>query len=482
MLHAIAALILCTGAAVAQPVKLPPAQEAPRTPELATAHALGSAFADLAEQVAPATVHIEVRKVRPLSTGMEQLLRDYGLPSPPDTSTGGGTSTGSGVIVSPGGRVVTNHHVVGGATRTTVTLHDKRSYEARLVGSDPRTDVAVLQIEGEGPFPWVKFGDSDRLRVGEWVVALGHPFDFQFTVTAGIVSARGRRNLARDEIQDYIQTDAAVNPGSSGGPLFNLDGEIIGINTAIFNPGAVAANAGISFAIPANMVQRVLGELAETGRVARGGLGLVTKDRPATPENPRPGAEITRVVPEGPAERAGLRRGDVITAVGGEPVGGSNDLRGIVLATAIQTDLTLSLERGDELLTLPVRTRDDRDLGQTDFTLPEGAVEWGGLILTPVTEDLAARFGNAPPEREHPGLIVLSVAPASPGAAAGLLPGDILLQVQGGDLPSVEALWERVKGRRSATVGFWRNGGENLAILGGLERRDGAPPKGQPQR
>jgi S1-C subfamily serine protease len=311
------------------------------------------------------------------------------------------------------------------------------------------------------------------LRVGEWVVAVGHPFDFQFTVTAGIVSARGRRNLARDEIQDYIQTDAAVNPGSSGGPLFNLDGEVVGINTAIFNPGAVGTNAGISFAIPANMANRIIGQLRDTGRVARAGLGLSTADRRPSAENPRPGAEVLKVVPEGPAETAGLRRGDVITSVQGEPIAGSDDLRGIVLASDVGARLALEVERGAEHLTLTVATRDDRDMGPLGFDVPDGAVEWGGLVLATLDADSAARFGAAPPEREGPMLIVLAVAPASPGAAAGMLPGDVLLKVQNTPVGTVDELLAKAGGRRSATVSFWRNGGESIAILGGLERRQG---------
>lgn len=449
----------------------PPPQRAPRTPALEQARAQSTAIADLAEQVAPATVHIEVRKTRELSKGLEQLMRDYGLPR----EAGGrtlGSSTGSGVIISPTGRIVTNHHVVGGATETTVTLHDKRRYTAHLVGSDPRTDVAVLQLEAEGPFPWVEFGDSDQLRVGETVVAVGHPFDFEFSVTVGILSARGRRNLARDEIQDYLQTDASVNPGSSGGPLFNLEGQVVGINTAIFNPGQVAANAGISFAIPANMATRILSQLRNTGRVARAGLGLTTRDREASADNPRPGAEITRIVPDGPAELAGLRRGDVVIAASGEPIGSSDDLRGLVLASDVGKALELTIERGDRTLDATVETRDDRDMGPLDMEVPDGATVWGGLVLAEMTDERAARFGAAPPEAGPKGLIVLAVAPASPGAAAGIVPGDVILTVQGQDIAAVDELWTVAARRRSATVGFWRNGGQNVAVLGGLERRE----------
>lgn len=452
------------------PPEDPGPQRAPRTEALRLALAQSTALADLAAQVAPATVHISVQKTRAMSKGLEQLMRDYGLPQ---GSTGRtlGQSTGSGVILSPSGRVLTNHHVVGGATEITVTLHDKQQYSARIVGSDPRTDVAVLQIDTDRSLPWVEFGDSDALRIGETVVAVGHPFNFEFSVTTGILSARGRRNLSQDEIQDFLQTDAAVNPGSSGGPLFNLEGQVIGINTAIFNPGTVPANAGISFAIPSNMAAQILTQLRNTGRVARAGLGLRIRDRDATASNPRPGAEVTRVAPDGPAEQAGLRRGDVIVAVGEETIGGSDDLRGIVLAADVGQRLALGVERGEEQLVLEVETRDDRDMGPLDLELPSDATVWGGMVLAPLTDEHAAHFGTPSPKQAPGSLIVLAVAPASPAAAAGMMPGDLLLDLQGKAVDTVAALWAAAGRRRSATLTFWRNGGRSVAVLGGLERR-----------
>ncbi|MEC7948437.1 MAG: trypsin-like peptidase domain-containing protein, partial [Myxococcota bacterium] len=232
-------LTLSAGLLAAEPTSPPPV--ATRPDPLQTARALGTAFADLAERVGPATVHIQASKSRGLSPGLSQVLRDYRLPLPEPAGPKMGRSTGSGVLLTPDGHVLTNHHVVAGGTDIVVTLQDKRRFPATLLGSDPRTDVAVLHIESDEEFVHGTLGDSDDVRVGEWVVAIGHPFEFSFTVTAGIVRARGRRNLNPAEISDFIQTDAAVNPGSSGGPLFNLDGEVIGINTAIFNPGPQAS-------------------------------------------------------------------------------------------------------------------------------------------------------------------------------------------------------------------------------------------------
>jgi serine protease Do len=475
--RALVLLVLSAGLVAADPAPAPP--NPPPPDPLETARALGTAFADLAERVGPATVHIQAIKSRGISPGLSQVLRDYRLPLPEPGGPKMGRSTGSGVLLTAEGHVLTNHHVVAGGTDIVVTLQDKRRFPATLLGSDPRTDVAVLHIESEEEFAHATLGDSDDVRVGEWVVAIGHPFEFSFTVTAGIVSARGRRNLNPAEISDFIQTDAAVNPGSSGGPLFNLDGEVIGINTAIFNPGPQASHAGISLAIPANMARRIVDELRQTGRVARAAIGVSTRDRPATKDNPRPGAEVTRVLADSPAEAAGLRRGDVIIAVDNEPVAGSEDLRGMVLTRAIGTETRLDVERGAALRVLTIFTRDNRDLAAPDLGVPTDATEWGGMVLAPFTPTRAARLGVVPPEGDAARVLILAVAPASPGAAAGLGPGDILQEVAGTPVSTIDDVLRATAGRRATTVRFWREGGSAIAALAGLERRDlPDPPEG----
>ncbi len=433
---------------------------------LSSARALGDAFAEIVERVGPATVYIQANKARPLSLGLQQLIQDYGLPTPrPDTS-GWSSSTGSGVIVREDGLVITNHHVVSGATGLLVTLYDKRSYPAVVIGSDPRTDLALLRIEGTGPFPVARIGDSDAVRVGHWVIAIGHPFDFQFTVTAGIVSARGRRNIIPEEIQDYIQTDAAVNPGSSGGPLFNLDGEVVGINTAIYTPeGGAVQHAGISFAIPSNMAWRISTELMQRGRVARASIGVTTRDVEPTADNPRPGAEITQVIAEGPAEAAGLRRGDIILEVDGERIGTTDDLRGLILARGPDTPLPIRVERGGELLDVTIVTAGSRQ--DTPLTVPEDAITWAGAVIAVPTEARLAHYGVVPPEGTV-GLLVLAVTPDSPAASAGLAPGDLLLQVQRHEIQSTRQFLTIVDARKSAMVWFYRGGVKTLAAVGGL--------------
>ena len=438
---------------------------------LTTALALGDAFADVAEQVGPATVYIQADKGRPISLGLQELMQEYDLPALGGGRPGWSSSTGSGVLVRADGLVLTNHHVISGAQSLTVTLWDKRTYPAHVVGSDPRTDIAVLQIEGEGPFPTAPVGDSDAVRIGHWVIAVGHPFDFQFTVTAGIVSARGRRNIIREEIQDYIQTDAAVNPGSSGGPLFNLRGEIVGINTAIYTPeGGSVQHAGISFAIPSNMAWRIARELMETGHVARASIGVSTRDAPATPDHPRPGAEITHVFAAGPAERAGLRRGDIILQVDQEAIGSGEDLRGLVRARGPGVTLSLTVERGGELRVVTLTPVVPEQIGALleSEALPTGTIEWAGLTLADASEANLSRFGVVLPPSQKGGALVLAVRPDSPGDDAGIAPGDVLLYVQKDEIGEVAQVLSLVGERRSVVVRFWRDNAERVAALGGL--------------
>ena len=236
-----------------------------------TARRLSAAVADVAAKGRAAVVHVQVEKGPAMAPALIELLRENGVNGPAGAQVMR-EATGSGFIVSRDGRVWTNHHVVEGALSIHVVLDDQRRFAATMVGSDPRTDLAVLQIDGKGPFDTVPIGDSSAVRVGDLVLAVGNPFDFQSSVSLGVVSATGRRGLSDREIQDYIQTDAAVNPGNSGGPLLDLDGRVIGINTAIYSPG-VEQNSGVSFAIPIDMAARIVADL-EAGRpVSRARVG-----------------------------------------------------------------------------------------------------------------------------------------------------------------------------------------------------------------
>jgi serine protease Do len=294
-------------------------------------------FADLAESVLPAVVSIQVTS------------REENEPrrSPADRRRGGGGShlvqgAGSGFIIEPSGIIVTNGHVVGNATRVTVTTQDGTEYPARVMGADDLTDIALLKITGRTALPAVSLGVSANMRVGQWVMAAGNPFGLGGSVTAGIISARGR-DIGAGPFDDFIQTDAPINPGNSGGPLFNLAGEVIGINTAIYSPSG--ASAGIGFAVPSDLARPVVESLIRGGRVDRGWLGVSVADAEQQGRRQR-GAVIMGVERGSPAARAGLRQGDLVTALNGEPVATSRALvRGVAVLPPGET-VRLTLLRG----------------------------------------------------------------------------------------------------------------------------------------
>jgi serine protease Do len=266
-------------------------------------------------------------------------------------------SLGSGLIVEPEGFVLTNNHVIANARTITVRLSDEQEYEARVVGRDPQTDLALLRIQDRRQFPAVKLGDSDRLRVGDWVLAIGNPFGLEQTVTAGIVSAKGRV-IGAGPYDDFIQTDAPINPGNSGGPLFNTQGEVIGINSAIFSQ--TGGSVGIGFAIPINLAKELMPQLKTKGRVTRAWLGVGIA--PVSPELAqtlgragRDGALIAEVVPNGPAARAGIRPGDLIVAFEGRPIRRADELPRTTARAPVGSDVELKLFRDGKELTVKAR-------------------------------------------------------------------------------------------------------------------------------
>ncbi|MGH8866273.1 MAG: Do family serine endopeptidase, partial [Burkholderiales bacterium] len=323
---------------------IPPITDGEGTPTLAP----------ILEQVTPAVVNIAV-----LSRSPEEdnpMLQDpffrrfFGLPERAQPQI----SAGSGVIVDAKlGHVLTNHHVIKDARQIVVTLKDGRQIEARLLGSDAGTDIALLKVEAE-KLTAIGFADSDRLRVGDYVLAIGNPFGIGQTVTSGIVSALGRTGLSMEGYEDFIQTDASINPGNSGGALVNLRGELVGINTAIIGPSG--GNVGIGFAVPSSMARAVMSQLARYGEVRRGRIGLTTQE--ITPElakalglTPNQGAVVVEVAPDSPAAKVGLKRGDVVVAVNGRGVRGSSDLRNQIGLMAVGEDVEFKVLRdGRELV------------------------------------------------------------------------------------------------------------------------------------
>lgn len=313
-------------------------------------------LAPLVERVTPAVVNIAVVHRSPAAEN--PLLQDpffrrfFNIP---DSALRPSLSAGSGVIVdAQRGYVLTNHHVIRGAEAVVVTLKDRRSFNAKLVGSDPDTDIALLQIDADG-LSAIAFGDSDALRVGDFVVAIGNPFGLGQTVTGGMVSALGRTGLTKDGYEDFIQTDAAINPGNSGGALVNLNGELVGINTAILGPGG---NIGIGFAVPSNMAKAVMSQLIRYGTVRRGQLGVALQD--LTPDvatklglpYSTEGAVIVGVDPGSPAHRAGLRSGDIVIAVDGRAIHGASNLRNRIGLTPVGSVVELAVLRDGRRLTL----------------------------------------------------------------------------------------------------------------------------------
>lgn len=440
------------GAASAGPVRPPPDSAG-----LAAARALSAAQEELARAMLPTVVLIESHRESGGSPGLGELGRAYRLPRPGERA-GAVPSTGSGVLIAEGGLVLTNHHVVGSARTAVVTLADRRSFHAEVLASDPRTDLALLRVRSDTALPWAELAADAAPQPGQLVMAIGHPYDFPFTVGFGTISATGRRNLFRNEIQDYLQLDVAISPGSSGGPLFDLDGRVVGLNTAVFSEqGSETPGAGLSFAIPASMARRVVDELLARGEVPRASLGLSVRDQPASTEDPQPGARVVRVMPGGPAAQAGLRVGDVVRRIDGEPVLDGEDLRALVLARGVGVALRLEVEREGRSLELKAKTVDEAQGLRTPGPPAKGSEEVCGLRLGALDPAGARVFGLPEPLPEG-GLLVWSVDVKGRCGALGLRPGDVLVSLGGQALEGLEVAKAVLAAPRPGALRLWRDG------------------------
>jgi len=411
-------------------------------------------FADLVDAVSPAVVSIRVSteipaQVRrqgqgfsfpdlpedhPLRRFFDQFENDFGgrpggQPQPRIME-----AMGSGFLISADGYVVTNNHVVEGASEVTVLLEDETELSAEVIGLDPRTDLALLKInEDRDDLPFVEFADTEA-RVGDWVVAVGNPFGLGGTVTAGIISARGR-DIGASAYDDFLQIDAAVNRGNSGGPAFNLEGDVVGVNTAIFSPNG--GNVGIAFAIPANIVQSVIEDLRDDGIVTRGFLGVTLQDlnrelADGLGLSSTRGALVAQPVPGAAAEAAGVEAGDVITTVDGNAVATARDLSRMISQIAPGTDVDLGIVRNGEEITVTVtldRLEDDQPAAPTEQQAPD----------EPETFETSSIGISATPAPDG-GLLVEGVESDSPAAERGLMPGDVILQADGTSVSSVAEL------------------------------------------
>ncbi|PLX81504.1 MAG: serine protease [Desulfuromonas sp.] len=427
----------------------------------------GKAFRSVARDVSPAVVFIQVEKTEQ-GRSMEEFLgpfgdeffrRFFGEPpqrQPKQRPKRRSMGQGSGFIISPDGYIMTNNHVVGDADKVTVRLLDGREFTAETIGTDPPTDLAVIKIDASD-LPFIRLGDSDKLEVGDWVLAFGNPFGLSHTLTAGIVSAKGRSGIGINDYENFIQTDAAINPGNSGGPLVDLDGRVVGINTAIFSRSG--GYMGIGFAIPVNMANKIRDQLVQHGRVTRGHLGVYIQD--VTRElaesfdiDEGRGILISQVIEGSPAEKAGLQRGDVILEIDGEPAGKVSEFRNRISLTRPETDIRLTILRekkkrsiavtigkldGDQVSQAPARERD---------------IERLGLSLQGLTPELAEKFGYEGAE----GVLVTKVDPDSPAADAGIARGDLIQEVNRRSVASPQAVREALKLKKGSALLLVRSG------------------------
>src|SRR5713101_274834 len=441
----------------------PPAPAEPNTPEPNEKVGVVTSFAPLVKKMIPAVVSVNVVQDVKVSgmpfgpqagpggddngeddNGAQGGGGDQGGAMPPGGGGGGDPfdqlrryfgqggqreykqhGLGSGVNVSPDGYILTNNHVVGNAEEIHVTLQDRREFTAKVIGKDAKTDLGLIKIDAKDPLPVATLGESNSTDVGDWVIAIGNPFNVGMTVTAGIVSAKGR--ILGGDYDDFIQTDASINPGNSGGPLINTRGEVIGINTAIYS--RTGANNGIGFAIPIDMARNVMDQLKAHGRVVRGWLGVeiqeVTADLAQSFGLPKPeGALVASADKEGPASKAGIERGDIVLSFNGHPVNDEHELPALVAQTPINQKVPVEVMRNGKHMTFDVSVGERKEPQVATAKAEEPGGNWG-MQVGDITPEIAQQFHLETTK----GVVIRRVSPDSPAAEAGLQPGDVLLEV-----------------------------------------------------
>jgi serine protease Do len=445
----------------------------------AQARSAPESFADMVEKLLPTVVNIQTRQT--IEGGQAEQFEEFfkefferrgeggegGEPPPPQQRRG--SSLGSGFIIDPTGYIVTNHHVIAEADEVEVVLSDGTSLDAVIVGSDKDTDLALLKVEVSRALPATTWGDSDSTRIGDWVVAIGNPFGLGGTVTAGIVSAR-QRDINAGRYDNFLQTDAAINKGNSGGPMFNLDGEVIGVNTAIFSPSG--GSVGIGFATPSSMAKNIIAQLRDTGEVRRGWLGVRIQN--VTDElaeglrlNRARGALVAAVTEGGPAEEAGIAQGDVILEFNGREVTEMRRLPAMVAETAVGStvDVTVWRRDGEKKMRVRVGELEPEQVAAASptETPPEAQpsdMESMGLALGTITPELRTRFSL---DEATKGVVITEVKDGSASAEKGLRAGDVIVEVDQEEVATPADVVEKVErakseGYRVVTLLVFRQG------------------------
>lgn len=455
-----------------------------------------ASFADLIEKLSPAVVNISSsQKVKtpqgfsgfsfpndpefePFRDFFERFGNPYGMMQPQEREV---YSLGSGFIIDPKGYVITNNHVVDGAEEITVILSDNEKYKAEIIGRDPKTDLALLKVEAKKDLPFVTMGDSDAARVGDWVIAIGNPFGLGGSVTQGIISAR-QRNINAGPFDDFLQTDAPINRGNSGGPLFNIKGEVIGINSAIFSPGLGGGSVGIGFAIPTSLAKPVIEQLKEFGRTHRGWLGVkiqgVSEEIADSMGMKKPiGALVLEVSKDSPADKAGIRAGDIITEFDGQEINEMRFLPRIVAETEIGKKTSVKFWRNNAEKTASITIGElDEKIEQADSSeSKKGKNSTGngegesvaGMNLSEITPQIRSRLRL---DGKVTGLIVLDVTYGSEAAHKGIKRGDVITAANNQEVKTVSELKKifdsaKKAGRNYVLIKISRSGGEAFIPL-----------------
>lgn len=418
--------------------------------------ALSRPFIEAAKMATPAVVYIQSEgavdyyQQDPFDFFSDDFFHKFfGAPPnrkrPPQTQV----SQGSGFIVSPSGHILTNYHVVRGSSKITVLLHNgaKREVSASLIGGDERTDVALIKIDEnfDEDLPFLHLGDSDEVEVGEWVLAIGNPFQLEATVTAGIISAKGRQNLQITDIEDFLQTDAAINPGNSGGPLINLEGEVIGMNTAIVSRSG--GYMGIGFAIPSKMLKSIKEQLIDNGTVSRGFLGVTLQPMSrdlaeAFNLEKAEGAVIVDVVEGSPAEKAGLKQGDVIIQVNQNQIKNPSTLRNAIMMLKPNTKVILTINRGGQILSIPVTLG---TFGHSTYSSSSSVSDLLGITVDNLTQSHIKKYGL---ESTDKGVVIVATKPNSPATRAGLQAGFVIMAVNHKEIKNVQDFNRALEGTK----------------------------------